>query len=115
VTRDAALTVTHTGGSITDAIDALVDAAPFVVLTSTTLENLAHELGGYGEASRYLLGVVERIGHPIGLHVATGPDTSRTVFVGPRSWSAARLKGWTAAHHQELEAAFGRCTGVGEL
>jgi hypothetical protein len=115
VTRSLTVTTDPREVSTVAALDALVDAAQFVILTAATLENLAHELGGYGAASGHLLELVERIGHPIGLHVATGPTSSRTVFVGPRSWSSARLKGWIAGHHSELEHQFGEVTRVGRL
>ena len=40
----------------------------------------------------------------------TGEDTSRTVFLAPRSWAPEWLQGWVAGHHEVLEAMFGTAT-----
>ena len=95
------------------AIRAAAAGAPLLVITGRAFGDLATELGGADIAAGHLLELAEQTGRPIGVNVQTGVDTSRTAFIGPRSWSEERLQGWVAAKHEELAAEFGEVTPVG--
>jgi len=51
------------------------------------------------------------------VNLPSGPDTSSTVFLGPKGWTEERVMGWGAGHHETLEASEGRepvaCEGCG--
>ena len=92
------------------ALAASAKLAPLLVITHRALDDLAEECGGYEQAARYVLKVATNAGKPIGVNAPTGPGGSRTWFVAPKSWSREKVAGWVAAHHDELERAFGDAT-----
>ena len=73
---------------------------------------LERELGGPEAVARHLFRVATTTGRPIAANLATGLETSTTVFVSPRGWSEDRLRGWAAGKRDELEAVFGPATVV---
>ena len=83
---------------------------PLVAITGRAYLDLIAELGSDEAAVRYLVKVAGNTGRPLAVNLATGPETSTTVFVAPKSWTDERLRGWAAGHHAELEAAFGPAT-----
>ena len=97
--------------SPSETIRASAGLAPLTMISGRMLLDLSDELDGYQPACRFLLGVAEDLGRPVGVNVPT-PDGSRSMFLAPRSWSRERLAGWVAGHHQDLEAAFGPVTPV---
>ena len=101
--------------SMARAIRATAQAAPLFLLTVRALAELADELGGMDAAATFLLGIAESNNRPIAVNVETGPDTSSTAFLAPRTWTEERLAGWTAGRHQELEDEFGRITRVSTM
>ena len=100
--------------SVARSIAAAARLAPLLVITHRSLADLADELGGYEQAARRLLTIATNANKPIGVNAPTGPDTSRTMFVAPRSWSRERLAGYVAAHHEALERQFGAASIVAE-
>jgi hypothetical protein len=100
--------------STAKAIQATARSGPLVVLTDRAYGNLVDELGGLEPAMLHLLRVAENVGRPIGLNVSTGADTSRSMFVAPRSWTPTRLQGWIAVHYEAIEAMFGAAAFVPE-
>ena len=83
--------------------------APLLIVTGRALLDLEAELGSWEAAGRYLLGVAETIGKPIGVNAPTATG-SQTLFLAPRSWSPERLQGWVAGHHEAIEQQFGAAT-----
>lgn len=85
------------------------DAAniPLLVLDESQFERLVVELGTPWEALTWLAELAATVGHPIALHVA-----GLTTVLSPPAWSEDRLRGWIAPHHDELEEAFGRISGL---
>ncbi len=98
--------------SVARSIAAAARLAPLLVLTHRSLADLVRELGGYERAARYLLRTATNAGKPIGVNAPTGPDTSRTWFIPPKGWTQEKAAGWIAAHHAELERAFGDATPI---
>jgi len=101
--------------SMAASIRATARAAPLFLLTVRALAELADELGGYSAAAEFLLEIAESNNRPIAVNVETGPDTSSTAFIAPRTWTSERLAGWTAGHHAELEAEFGMISRVSAM
>jgi len=99
--------------SIAAAIRSAARLAPLLIVSGRAFRDLTAELGSPEAAAAFLLALAEDLGRPIGLNLPTGLDTSSTAFIPPRSWSAERLQGWVAGHHQELEQQFGGVTGMG--
>jgi hypothetical protein len=114
MTRTAHVTVNSATVSTAKAIQATARSGPLLVLTERAFLNLVDELGGHEPAMRHLLRVAENVGKPIGLNVSTGTDTSRSMFIAPRSWTPTRLRGWIAVHHEAIEAMFGAAAFVPE-
>lgn len=112
MTRCLHVTVNSATVSTAKAIAATARGGPLVMLTERAFANLVDELGSREAALRHLLRVSENVGKPIGLNVATGEDTSRSMFIAPRSWTTARLKGWVAGRRPEIESMFGQATPV---
>ena len=106
------ITADPTTVSMAASIRAAAQAAPMLVLTTRALGELAHELGGMGAAAGFLLGVAEVKNRPIGVNLAAADDSSKTVFIAPRTWTDERLRGWIDGHGAELEAEFGEVTRV---
>ena len=98
--------------SMAAAIRAAAKAAPLFILTGRALGDLARKLGGYEPAAAFLLELAEANNRPIGVNMSTGNESSRTAFIGPRTWSSERLAGWVAGHHSEPEAEFGEIAGL---
>ena len=101
--------------SMAASIRATAQAAPLFLLTVRALAELADELGGYSTAAAFLLEIAESNNRPIAVNVETGPDTSSTAFIAPRTWTPERLQGWAAGHHAELEAEFGTISRVSAM
>jgi hypothetical protein len=112
VTRSARVTINADTVKPSKAITAAATMAPLLILTGRSLLDLERELGSWDAAGRFLLKLAETVGKPIGVNAPTGPDSSRTMFLAPRSWSPERLKGWVAGHHSDVEAMFGAATLV---
>ena len=85
-----------------------------VVVSHRALAELVAECGGYEQAARRLLTIATNAGKPIGVNAPTGPGTSRTWFIPPKGWTQEKAAGWVAAHHAELERAFGDATPIWE-
>ena len=102
------------GAGVARSIAAAARLAPPLVLTHRSLNDLAAELGGYDQAAPYLLRTAPNAGKPIGVNAPTGPDSSRTWFIPPKGWTQEKAAGWIAAHHAELECAFGDATPLWE-
>ena len=60
------------------------DNGPLVAVTGRAWGDLAAELGSDEAAVRYLVKVAGNTGRPIAVNLATGPETSTTVFVAPK-------------------------------
>jgi hypothetical protein len=99
--------------SMAAAIRAAAEAAPLLVITGRALADLADELGSMEAAVGFLLELAEANDRPIATNVPTGDETSSTAFVAPAGWTTARLRGWVARHHRELEAEFGEISRAG--
>jgi hypothetical protein len=99
--------------SMAEAIRRMAGVAPLTVVTGRALADLAAELGGMDAAAVWLLELAESVGQPVGLNFETGPDTSSTAFIAPRTWTQERLSGWVAAKSDELEAELGPIVRVG--
>ncbi len=115
MSRTLRITADPTTVSMAASIRAMASVAPLFVISVRALGDLAAELGSMDAAAEFLLGVAEAIGRPIAVNVETGSDTSSTAFIAPRGWGEERLAGWTAGHHQELEAAFGTVLRVSAM
>ena len=92
--------------SATEAVRRATASARLVIVSVRTLTELVQELGTMPAVSRWLEQLATQIGRPIAVNVPT-PTGSETVVIGPPDWSDERLGGWAAAHHAELEQAFG--------
>ncbi len=114
MSRTARVTVDAGAVSVARSIAAAARLAPLLVITHRSLVDLADECGGYEQAARRLLTIATNAGKPIGVNAPTGPDSSRTWFVSPKGWTQERAAGWVAAHHAELERAFGDATPIWE-
>ncbi len=112
--RTATIAVDAGAVSVARSIAAAARLAPLLVITHRSLADLADELGGYEQAARRLLTIATNAGKPIGVNAPTGPDSSRTWLVSPKDWTQEKAAGWIAAHHAELERAFGDATPVWE-
>ena len=96
------------------AVRDAVQAAPaLLVLTGQMMADLAGQLGLADAAVQFLVDLAGEIDRPLGVNVETGPGTSSTAFIAPRSWTPERLQGWVAARHEELAAEFGEVTRIG--
>jgi hypothetical protein len=114
MSRSLHITIDAATVSPSKAIAATARTGPLVCLTGRAFRDLADELGGTDGAMRHLLRVSENVQKPIAVNFETGEDTSRTVFLAPRSWTTERLQGWVAGHHETLAAIFGQATPVPE-
>jgi len=113
MSRSVRVTVDASRVSPSETIRRSAGLAPLTMVRGRMLIELADELGGYEEVGRFLYGIAEDLGRPIGVNVPT-PAGSRSMFLAPKGWSQARLVGWVAVRHQEVETAFGPATMVGE-
>ena len=112
MSRSLKVTIDPRSVSPAASIRVAAAAAPLLVITARSFGDLAAELGSPEAAARHLRELAEEIGHPIGVNGPTGAETSSTMFIPPRTWSAERLSGWVAGRHQELEDAFGDVSRV---
>lgn len=99
--------------SMAASIRAAAEAAPLLVLTGCALGDLAEELGGPEASAGWLAELAQEVGRPLGVNFPTGDGTSSTAFIAPPHWTSARLRGWIAARHAELEREFGPVAKVG--
>ena len=113
MSKSLTVTVDPAAVSMAETLRRMAPIVPLVVVKQAALADLASELGGYEEATRFLADLAHEHGKPIGLNVQTGPDTSSTAFLAPRGWTEERLAGWVGGHHAELGAQFGEVTRVG--
>ena len=60
---------------------------PLLVVTNRMFGELERELGGPEAVARHLARVATNTGRPIAVNLATGEDTSTTMFVSPKDWS----------------------------
>ena len=81
-----------------------------VVVTNRMFGELERELGSPEAVARHLARVATNTGKPLAVNLASGPDTSRTIVVGPKGWTRGKTAGWIAVHREALEAAFGDAT-----
>jgi hypothetical protein len=101
--------------SISAAVQAAAQAAPFLVVTGRAVGDLARELGSMDAATRWLATVAEQNKRPIGVNLPAPDGSSQTAFIAPRDWTQERLQGWVAGRHAELEAEFGEVAGLSSL
>jgi hypothetical protein len=114
MTRTLYVSIDAAAVSPARTIAATARTGPLVCLTGRLFRDLADELGGTDAAMRHLLRVSENVQKPIAVNFETGEETSRTVFLAPRSWTQERLRGWVAGHHEAIETMFGAATPVRE-
>jgi len=114
MSRSVRVTVDASRVSPSETIRRSAGLAPLTMVRGRMLIELADELGGYEEAGRFLYGIAEDLGRPIGVNVPTLDGNSRSMFMAPKGWSQERLAGWVAGRHREIEAAFGPATPVKE-
>jgi len=117
MTRLATLTIDAESVSVSRSLAALArasarDGGPLICVSHRALDDLAAELGGYEAAAGRLLRIATQTARPICVNLPTGPETSMSVFVAPKTWSEDRLRGWAAGRHAELESVFGAATIV---
>ena len=86
--------------------------APLVVVTGRAYGEMIAELGSDELVIAHLVRVAMKVDRPIGVNLPSGPDTSSTIFLGPKGWSEERVMGWVAGHHEALERQFGPATPV---
>ena len=84
--------------------------APLVVVTGRAYGEMLAELGDAEAVIAHLIRVATNVGKPLAVNLPSGPDTSSTIFLGPKGWSEERVMGWVAGHREALEAAFGDAT-----
>ncbi len=97
------------------ALAATARRAPLVVVTGRAYGEMVAELGGAEAVIAHLIRVATNIGKPLAVNLPSGPDTSSTIFLGPKGWSDERVAGWIGGHHEALEAAFGDATFSREM
>lgn len=115
--RTATVTVDAAQTSVARSLAALARAAareggPLVCLTARSYGELVDELGSDAAAVRRLLTIATNTARPIVVNFSTGPETSRTIVVGPKGWTCEKTAGWIAGRHEALEAAFGEATPI---
>jgi len=94
----------------TELIGAVARRGIPVVLTARMLLDLSEELGGYQQATAWLIGLATETGQPAAVNVPDGPDHTVTVLLALRGWTDEKLKGWAGGMHEELEEMFGPAT-----
>jgi len=94
----------------TEALGHVARAGTAVGLTHRMLRDLEQELGGYKRACKWLIALATETNRPITINLPTGPDSSTTVAIAPKTWSEEKLRGWIGGMHEELEAMFGPAT-----
>ena len=82
-------------------------AGSTISLTHRMFKDLAEELGGHEQATRWLADVAQEVDRPMFVNVPTGPDASSTIGFAPFWWGEERLRGYVGGLHQEIEATFG--------
>ena len=92
------------------ALAATARLAPLVVVTGRAYGEMLAELGDAEAVIAHLVRVATNVGKPLAVNLPSGPDTSSTIFLGPKGWTEERLRGWAAGRHEELEAMFGPAT-----
>jgi len=105
--RSLSITVDTAALKPTDALGRVARAGTAVGLTHRMMADLAEELGGYKRACKWLIALATETNRPITINLPTGPDTSTTVAIAPKSWSEDKLRGWIGGMHEELEEMFG--------
>ncbi len=110
--RTARVTVDGSAVSPSKALAAVARSAPLIVVTHRAYADLCAELDGDEAAVRRLLTIATNANKPICVNFATGPDTSRTIVIGPKGWTEEKTAGWIAPHREALEAAFGAATPI---
>jgi hypothetical protein len=110
VTSTLRVEVDPTAVSLAGTIAEAARFVPFLVIGGRMLADLADELGGMDAATRHLLAVATSVDTPIAVNVESGPDTSSTAVIAPRSWSQERLAGWIGGKREALVELFGEVT-----
>ena len=113
MSKTARMLVDPEAAPISAVIRTAAQAAPMLVVQQRGLVDLAEELGGMEAAAGFLLMIAEELDRPIGVNLETREGASSTTFLAPGHWAPARLAGWVAGHHAELESEFGEVTRVG--
>ena len=88
-------------------VEELAVQAPLVVIQEHLFNDLVEELGSTRAVGEWLVGLAERVGHPVALHME-----GMTTLLGPLGWGQERLDGWAAGHWEALEQAFGTAREV---
>ena len=109
-TRCATVTIDAATVSPSKALAGTARLAPLVVVTDRCYGEMLAELGSDELVIAHLIRVATNADKPIGVNLTSGPNTSTTVFIGPKHWSVERVAGWIGGHHEALEAAFGDAT-----
>ena len=111
-TRCATVTIDAATVSPSKALAATARLAPLAVVTGRAYGEMLAELGDAEAVIAHLVRVATNVGKPLAVNLPSGPDTSSTVFLGPKGWSDERVMGWGAGHHEALERQFGPATPV---
>lgn len=110
MSRGLRLTVDTRSAKPTELIGQVACMGVPVVLTSRMLLDLSAELGGYEAATAWLIALATETDRPVAVNVETTDGNSTTVMIAPKSWTEAKLRGWTGGLHHEIEALFGPAT-----
>jgi hypothetical protein len=94
----------------TEFLELVAGSVPMLVLAGPVYLGLRDELGCDRRALKWLIRLASRVGKPIAINLPLGDGNSKTIMLGPSSWSAERLAGYTAGFREELEQAFGPAT-----
>jgi len=113
--RSATVTIDAATTSRSKALGVTARLAPLVVVTDRCYGEMLAELGSDEAVIAHLIRVATNVGKPLAVNVPSGPDTSSTIFLGPKGWSEERVMGWVAGHREALEAAFGDATFSREM
>jgi hypothetical protein len=104
MTGAAVIRIPAPSGYARQAVDTALGACPLVVLTPRMVGQLEAECGGPAKLVAWVLKLVTRRRRPLGIH---DPEAGQTWCYAPPDWTAERLQGYLAAHHEELEATLG--------
>ena len=115
VTRTATVTIDAATVSPSNALAATARLAPLVVVTGRAYGEMLAELGDAEAVIAHLIRVATNVGKPLAVNLPRGPETSSTIFLGPKGWSEERVAGWIGRHREALEQQFGDATFSREM
>jgi hypothetical protein len=104
MTGAAIVKIPAPSGYARQAVDTALGTVPVVILAPRMVVQLERECGGPHKLVAWLLKLVTRRRRPLGIH---DPEAGRTWVYAPPDWTAERLQGYLAAHHEELETMLG--------